>query len=303
MKILNPYRFYRGHSSGSSSSPIPALVPPDMQNLLKSISIAETVDLLCEGPIYGLVDQFGKKVYGLDMLKGIYLNKTPVMNSDGKYNFRNVVMEINLGTENQKPLANFTNVYIYRPANFKLLGPINNEEMRNGIGDGSIDVRDLRRKSQENFSSWATGFPTDSKDPFVYVHHIKNKDVKKLKVSMIVESLFDTVDVGTSAGQSGKMGMSRSTELKVAVTVGVEGSDKVVVSYYSLLGTVQSPYACMLGESFSQFSSPSTMGSASSIGGGISYKSSAPSGSSGSRTVTTDPTQNKAQFLLGQQQE
>lgn len=300
MKILNPYRFYKGAKGGGT--PIPALVPPDNQNLLKSISIAETIDLLCEGPIYGLVDQFGKKVYGLDMLKGIYLNKTPVMNYDGKYNFRNVVMEINLGTEDQKPLANFSNVYIYRPANFKLLGPINNVEMRNGIGDGSIDVRDLRRDGQKNFSNWAAGFPTDSKDPFVYVHHIKNKDVRKLKVSMIIESLFDTVDVGTSAGQAGTMGMSRSTELKVAVTVGVEGSDKVMISYYSLNGTVQSPYACMLGEGIGQFISYSSMGAASSNGGAISSKSSAPSGSGGSRTVGNDSEADMGEFILGNQQ-
>ena len=75
----------------------------DNQNLLKSISISSSMDLLCEGPIYGLVDQFGRKIYGLDMLKGIYLNKIPVMNSRGEYNYRNVLMEINLGTENQKP--------------------------------------------------------------------------------------------------------------------------------------------------------------------------------------------------------
>jgi len=49
MKILNPYRFYKG-KGGGDKAPIPALVAPADQTLLKSISISESVDLLCEGP-------------------------------------------------------------------------------------------------------------------------------------------------------------------------------------------------------------------------------------------------------------
>ena len=275
MKILNPLRFYRGHGGGGKTS-IPALVPPDQQSLLKSISIAESVDLLCEGPIYGLVDQFGKKVYGLDMLKGIYLNKVPVMNYDGKYNFRNVVMEINLGTENQTPLQNFKNVYIWRPANFKLLGPITtDQDIRPAVNGGS----------PRNFTAWATGWPTDAKDPFVYVHHVKNKDVKKIRVSLVVEALFDTVDQGRSDGSAGSMGMSKSTNLTIVVTCGVEGTNKIFTKQYELNGTVQSPYACMLGEPLAQFNSSSNSGAASSIAGGLINTNSFVIGSIGARTV------------------
>ena len=120
MKILNPYRFIKG----GSGTPEVFLLPPRSQNLRKSISIAEVVDILCEGPIYGLVDQFGRKIYGLDMLKGVYLNGVPVMNTKGEYNFRNILMEINFGTENQKPLPSFKKVNIPKGMGFKLLGPI-----------------------------------------------------------------------------------------------------------------------------------------------------------------------------------
>jgi hypothetical protein len=286
MKILNPVRFYKG-SKGDKT--IPALIPPDNQSLLKSISISESVDLLCEGPIYGLVDQFGKKVYGLDMLKGIYLNKVPVMNYDGKYNFRNVVMEINLGTENQTPLQNFKNVYIWRPANFKLLGPITtNQDVRNlyengidqitGAGSGKII-------GTRNFTAWATGWPTDAKDPFVYVHHIRNKDVKKIRVSLIIEALFDTVDQGKSDGSAGSMGMSKSTDLQIVVTCGSEGTNKTFTKVYQLNGTVQSPYACMLGEPLGQFNSSASYGAASSVAGGLTNNNSSVIASIGARTV------------------
>lgn len=259
MKILNPYRFYRGKMGGDKAS-VPALLPPDNQTVLKSISISETVDLLCEGPIYGLVDQFGKKVYGLDMLKGIYLNKVPVMNYDGKYNFRNVVMEINLGTENQKPLENFKNVYIWRPASFKLLGPITTDR----------DVRpDPNGGAPRDFTSWASGWPTEAKDPFVYVHHVKNKDVKKIRISLLIESLFDTVDKGSGKGQAGTMGLNTPTTLNIVISCGLEGSKKVFTKEFSLTGTVMSPYACMLGEPVGQFNSNSTSGSLSSNSGGL----------------------------------
>lgn len=278
MKILNPIRFYRG-SKGDKT--IPALVPPDQQSLLKSISVSESVDLLCEGPIYGLVDQFGKKVYGLDMLKGIYLNKVPVMNYDGKYNFRNVVMEINLGTENQTPLQNFKNVYIWRPANFKLLGPIVNNNVKEFAPDQRADPNNGQLR---DFTAWATGWPTDTKDPFIYVHHVKNKDVKKIRISLIVEALFDTIDKGNKDG-AGKMGMSTPTNLKIVVTCGVEGSNKIFTKQYELNGTVQSPYACMLGEPLAQFNSSSNSGAASSVAGGLINRNSFVIGSIGARTI------------------
>jgi hypothetical protein len=259
MKILNQYRFFKG-AKGEAETP--ALVPPREQDLLRSISISESVDILCEGPIYGLVDQFGRKVYGLDMLKGIYLNKTPVMNGNGEYNFRNILMELNLGTENQKPLKNFSNIYISKPAGFKLLGPINNQP----TPDGSKDIRYSFEKGVDpvrDFTKWARGWPTDAQDPFVYVHHIKNRDVKKIRVSLLVESLFDTVDVGSN-GKGQDIGLSKSTSVKILIKAGLEGANSTFVKQYTITGTAQSPFAVILGESAGQFGNIS---SSSYIGG------------------------------------
>lgn len=278
MKILNPYRFYRGSSSGKSNTKVPTLTPPKAQDLKKSISIIEIVDLLCEGPIYGLVNQFGKKIYGLDMLKGVYLNKVPIMNDDGKYNFRNVVMEINLGTENQKPLANFSNVNIYRPANFKLLGPVNvpTDQDQGGSND--------TRSGGRNFTSWALGYPTDVRDPFAFVHHIKNKDVRKIRISLVVEALTDTIDKGDSPGEAAEMGMSKPATVVIAVTHGIEGTRKVTTKEYAITGTVTSPYAYMLGEPVSQ-SNRIGSGAVSSNGGATLTTYSTPTSSAGGRSV------------------
>lgn len=266
MKILNKYRFIRGAKGGDA--PIPALVPPpDNQNVLKSISITHCVDALCEGPIYGLVDQFGKKVYGLDMLKGIYLNKLPAMNAAGEYNFRNILMEINLGTENQKPLANFNKVYIYRPANFKLLGKIDPTERDIRPNNGPLSNRNVERR---DFSAWAQnagGWPNEPQDPFVYVHHIRNKDVRKLQIAFVIEQLSDTVSEGSDKGKAGKMGMNQRSRMELVLRYGIEGSKTFSTKTVIIDGLVLSPYAYMVGEE-----EPSVNGSAGSSANPSTFK-------------------------------
>ena len=242
MKILNPYRFFKGAFGSGTDAATPKLIPPREQNgLLKSISIFECVDLLCEGPIYGLVDQFGKKIYGLDMLKGIYLNDTPVMNYKGEYNYRNVMMEINLGTENQKALNNFKKVYIARPANFKLLGPITNTD--------TATEKALNERPGGNFVNWAKssdGWPSENQDPFVYIHKIKNKDVKKLKISLLIEQLFDTVSEGNDS--KGGLGTNKATNLEINIKYGLDGG--LILGNRNILinGYVNSPYGLMIGD-------------------------------------------------------
>ena len=263
MKILNKYRFARGAKSDPA---IPRLVPPpDNQNLLKSISISSSMDLLCEGPIYGLVDQFGRKIYGLDMLKGIYLNKIPVMNSRGEYNYRNVLMEINLGTENQKPLVNFDHVYIPKVANFKLVGAIdpNEQDIRpNGSAFSNPGVE------SKNFSRWAVGsdgWPDSPQDPFVFIHHVRNRDVKKLKIGFIIEQLFDTISEGSGKGEAGSMGNYKRASVELLVKWGVEGSTMFSSRRVIIQGVVTSPYAYMIGDGASTLDSSSAQ--SGSLGG------------------------------------
>ena len=276
MKILNPYRFFKGAFGSGTDAPTPKLIPPREKNgLLKSISIFECVDLLCEGPIYGLVDQFGKKIYGLDMLKGIYLNDTPVMNYKGEYNYRNVMMEINLGTENQKALNNFKKVYIARPANFKLLGPINNT-------GNSAEENALNLRGDRDFVKWAKssdGWPSENQDPFVYIHKIKNKDVKKLKISLLIEQLFDTVSEGNDS--NGGLGTNKATNLEINVKYGLDGGLILGNRNIVINGYVQSPYGLMIGDG-------SNMGVGGTVNANIGVGNSGSGGLGGTSITTRD---------------
>jgi hypothetical protein len=227
MKILNPLRFFRGMATSEAK-----LQPPDPdKKLKKSISIAEVVDLLCEGPIEGIVDPFGKKVYGLDMLKGIYLNGVPVMNANGEYNYRSIMVEVNFGTEKQKSLPSFKNAYITKPAGFKLLGPITTQD----------DIKSDGR----NFTSWARssdGWPSTPQDPFIFTYQIRNRDVKRLRVNFLIEALSDTVDSGKTAGTA------KESTLNLRLMWGLDGDPNIQIKDVNFHGLVQSPYAYTIGD-------------------------------------------------------
>lgn len=215
------------------------LEPPDPNNnLKKSISVAEAVDLLCEGPIEGIVDPFGRKVYGLDMLKGVYLNGVPIMNTNGEYNYNSVMIEVNFGTEKQKALASFKSVYITKPISFKLLGPITTQnDVRPKSPSAGVKTRD--------FTSWARktgGWPSEPQDPFTYTFQIRNRDVKKVRVNLLIEALSDTVDGGD------KIGTSTDASLHLRLYWGLDGESNFQVRDVNFFGLVQSPYTYTLGD-------------------------------------------------------
>jgi hypothetical protein len=79
-----------GFGGGSKSSPPPppptvtqypsVLAPPQMGNVasISSFSYAELIDLISDGPIEGLVNKNGKKIYEENVFEGIYLNDAPI---------------------------------------------------------------------------------------------------------------------------------------------------------------------------------------------------------------------------------
>lgn len=75
-------------AGGKPSSPPPPIVtqfpsvlaPPQFGqfNSINSFSYAEMIDLLADGPIEGLINKNGRKVYDENIFEGIYLNDTPI---------------------------------------------------------------------------------------------------------------------------------------------------------------------------------------------------------------------------------
>lgn len=86
----------RGAGGGGGSGH----TPQEANDTLRSKQIANIVDLLCEGPIEGLVGG----------AKGIYLDDSPLVNFDGTQNFSTLSAQWRTGTQAQTALDGFTDV-------------------------------------------------------------------------------------------------------------------------------------------------------------------------------------------------
>jgi len=91
--------FAKGKGGGKGGS-TGGHVPSESQNTLQSKSTARFIDLLCEGPILGLVKG----------AESINFDYTPLMNEDGTYNFDAVNWVTRLGYPDQTFLAGFEEV-------------------------------------------------------------------------------------------------------------------------------------------------------------------------------------------------
>ena len=79
---------------GSSHTPVEA------KETGRSFQILRMLEVISEGEIEGLVDD----------MKSVYLDKTPLCNKDGSFNFKNVSIYANAGTQDQDVLKEFNSV-------------------------------------------------------------------------------------------------------------------------------------------------------------------------------------------------
>jgi len=85
----------QGSKGGGSGS-----TPTESPDSLHSIAYARVLDLVSEGPIYGLVNG----------LQSVYLDDTPIQNSDGSVNFSNYSVDYRVGTQDQTYMPGFPSV-------------------------------------------------------------------------------------------------------------------------------------------------------------------------------------------------
>jgi predicted phage tail protein len=88
----------RGAGGGSGKSGGTAHVATEALDSLRSRAFAQVIDLICEGEVEGLVNG----------LQSIYLDKTPLQNADGTFNFTGITMQMLPGTQSQGYLPGFS---------------------------------------------------------------------------------------------------------------------------------------------------------------------------------------------------
>ena len=101
--------------------------PVEYPNTIRSNSVAKVIHLVSSGEISGLVDG----------LKSVYLNRVPIQNSDGSYNFNGVVVEQRKGVASQSSLRGFSDVEI---ENILGLEVLRNISQSFSIADDEVDV-------------------------------------------------------------------------------------------------------------------------------------------------------------------
>lgn len=181
---------------------IPFILPPNISKgeLLLSTQVYDVVDLISEGPIYGLVDASGKAVSAGTpaMAKGIYLNDAPLMDStSNQVNYQNFDLDFRLGYPIQTPLTfpkNTSKEKIYQTDLF-------------GKWDWSdVETLDTRKVNQitVHYGKWQRPNNDPNKttvidediyppaDPTFVFHEVENSWVDKVRINVTVDALYRT---------------------------------------------------------------------------------------------------------------
>lgn len=90
--------------AGGGAAATESRAPVEAPNSLHSTELARIVDALSEGPIQGFAHG------GSNPLLDVYLNETPVCNSDGSINFDNITVDSRYGEQDQTEMPTFSNV-------------------------------------------------------------------------------------------------------------------------------------------------------------------------------------------------
>lgn len=232
-----------GLFSKKKSQPPPELSPPVAgQSLLRSYSSAEIIDLLCEGPIYGIVDASGYKLEPSNYGKGVYFNDYPVQNTGGFYNYQKTTIDFYHGAERygsgigddfgypQEPISSKS--YRDSAVGKVIYGPFNRA---NGAieGTGSVDFR-----NGKNFSTWADNGNL-SEEAVGYTFQVTDSFVDSAILNFKITKLSDTQDIG-----QGIVGTARETLITVSITVGYDGdsASNAVTTEHTIRGLVQNGY-------------------------------------------------------------
>ena len=176
----------KGGGKGEVDNLNMSLMAPISGEYLQSREFVKSLDLICEGPIQGIVDSDGNKVEGQDVLKGIYLNDTPIMTSEGKFNFNNVSVDYRYGRENQGAMPRHQSAVAQKEINFTLLGPFIGNQLN---GDTDIRVTDDSGGTTD-FAGWNQAKSADTDRP-AYTHVINNSNIKSVQLVLNIAKLND----------------------------------------------------------------------------------------------------------------
>lgn len=181
----------------------------DVNSLLESYSKFKYLDLLCEGPIEGLVDEegnlinIGKNEYGEligaeDLGKAIYLNDVPIKNNQNQLNYiltedDEDAIEYKKGDEDEVVILNEGKACYSKDYNIVLYGP--SPYIGAQSSDSSVNYQDALKLAQESGENYEgeIKFAKDNGAKIVS-HAVLNNQVKEIDIGFKAELQFDSLE-------------------------------------------------------------------------------------------------------------
>jgi len=224
---------------GSNTAAIAAIKTYSLSDLsrdddnkkLESDEYLSSVDLICEGPIAGLVDSEGNLLKYLsnenysDIIlgKGVYFNNVPLIDTKlEKFNFVTQGFKIFYGTENNDGFSDFpSTIFNYRQPillNEQSLDRFSVEGFTNGVpsvqyangfanyslngkqNSGAINVIDST--DREAWDNWFYQIRAAKNYCNPFIHEIKNKFADEISVNISVDQLYSITGGGSTIASS-----------------------------------------------------------------------------------------------------
>jgi len=238
---------------------------------LDSVSLYQVVDLISEGPVYGLCDKSGT-VRRLtnniqkneDILKGVYLNDFPVKNSIANtFNFNRTFVDVRLGTHDQNLLSSFENQLLnfYSRQSFSIgltLAPLNKDNF--GLLPSNLIVTSNNRNltivkiangAKSAFAgNYAEPLYSSSDKALQDIRTVEDKQAVKFTHLITNDNAVAiSLDVSAILVLNSSSGNTHATAANFVIKVGYEGDDllvedggSVVYVYCSINGIATSEY-------------------------------------------------------------
>ena len=226
--------------AGSKGEKPSFLMPPSSAFAKQGFQIYEALDLICEGPVAGLVDVDGKlldgdranKGFNLDtntigsstngIDKGIYFDEKQLRLQNNQASHSKYDVEYKDGSEFQSASKVFSKARKVEKIQTKIRGVYDmSAGGTNGarIGNGSRDVRN-EGKPNRDFVNWQNYVPKErAAKPFDFINYDRNVDT--INVGLQIDQLFDTKSKATKG--ENKAGTSRlGTNTKETVSLSVK---------------------------------------------------------------------------------
>jgi len=222
MKHLIKKNFLQGGGKKKPHMSPPTLRPPQLGafQILNSYSVGEVIDLISDGPIEGLVNQYGQILGGgRSILQGVYLDNTPVQVSSlsSSYSSKDAMFQSDVSSA----MNSFGNIY-FSNNNYNYIypgAPLPALHVTRFISEIGIAIS-LRGAAFNNIIAapqWYSPFTSSSGwsgSPYTYFSNTSNK----------IE--FHSIDIGTTAFQADTLLTKLKTDLNSDINTNITSAQK-----------------------------------------------------------------------------